>query len=169
MPFGVGLAWPTNRGARLNHNDVLHQLMNALELNESAVAALMVAGGESIDAEAVGGLRARRGDEAIVPMSDAQMRALLNALIIERRGPPASPPPAPPPGPMRNNEVLKKLRIAFELKEEGMRAAFAAGGAEFSKGSFNALFRKKGHRNYRECSDALLGQFLTGLPAAITR
>lgn len=151
----------------MNHNDVLHELMTALKLDDSAVAGLMARGGQPVDAAAVAAFRIRRGDEGAVAMSDDQLRAFLNALIVERRGPSTSPMPTPPPGPMRNNEVLKKLRIAFELKEEGMRAAFAAGGAEFTKGSFNALFRKKGHRNYRECSDALLGQFLAGIPAIL--
>ncbi len=58
---------------------------------------------------------------------------------------------------------LKKLRVAFELKEEDLHAILASVDFPVSKPELSALFRKPGHSNYRTCGDQLLRNFLKGL------
>ncbi|MDD5404786.1 MAG: DUF1456 family protein, partial [Sulfuricella sp.] len=58
---------------------------------------------------------------------------------------------------------LKKLRVAFELKEEDMHKVLELAGFGVSKPELSALFRQKGHKNYRACGDQLLRNFLKGL------
>jgi uncharacterized protein YehS (DUF1456 family) len=36
-------------------------------------------------------------------------------------------------------------------------------GLELSKGELSAFFRQKGHKNYRECGDQIIRNFLQGL------
>lgn len=64
---------------------------------------------------------------------------------------------------MTNNDILKKLRIALELKESDFMEIFRLADFEISKAELSALFRKEGHRNYRECGDQILRHFLDGL------
>ena len=64
---------------------------------------------------------------------------------------------------MSNNLVLKKLRVAFELKEELMHEVFSNADYQISKPELSAFFRKKGHDNYRACGDQVLRYFLKGL------
>jgi uncharacterized protein YehS (DUF1456 family) len=59
--------------------------------------------------------------------------------------------------------VLKKLRVAFELRDEDMHRAFADAGLPVSKPELSALFRQPDHRNYRACGDQMLRNFLKGL------
>jgi len=63
---------------------------------------------------------------------------------------------------MTNNEVLKKLRIALDLKESDMFLIFELGGIEINKSLLSGLFRKEGHKNYKECNDEHLEAFLNG-------
>ncbi|WP_303266377.1 DUF1456 family protein, partial [Pseudomonas aeruginosa] len=82
--------------------------------------------------------------------------------------PPRPAPPRPPPLPplelpLSNNMILKKLRVAFELKEEDLHAILASVDFPVSKPELSALFRKPGHSNYRTCGDQLLRNFLKGL------
>ena len=63
---------------------------------------------------------------------------------------------------MTNNEIIKKLRIALDLKEPEMISIFVLAGYEIKKSELSAVFRKEGHKNYRECSDELLNHFLNG-------
>jgi len=63
---------------------------------------------------------------------------------------------------MTNNEVIKKLRIALDLKEVDMTKIFELSGYEIKKSELSGIFRKEGHKNYRECSDLLLNHFLDG-------
>ena len=64
---------------------------------------------------------------------------------------------------MTNNLVLKKLRVAFELRDEDMHQAFVDAGLPVSKPELSALFRQPDHRNYRACGDQMLRNFLKGL------
>ncbi len=63
---------------------------------------------------------------------------------------------------MTNNDILKKLRIALDLKEIDMIEIFEFAGYEINKSELSGLFRKEGHKNYRSCSDELLTLFLDG-------
>ena len=62
-----------------------------------------------------------------------------------------------------NNLVLKKLRVAFELKDADMHQVFEEAGFPVSKPELSALFRAPGHKNFRLCGDQMLRNFLKGL------
>ncbi len=62
-----------------------------------------------------------------------------------------------------NNVMLKKLKIALSLKSEDMIYILEKTGVTITDGELSALFRKKGHRNYRECGDRYARNFLKGL------
>ncbi|MCV6358738.1 DUF1456 family protein, partial [Pseudomonas aeruginosa] len=82
---------------------------------------------------------------------------------IVRRGRYVGRPLPPLELPLSNNMILKKLRVAFELKEEDLHAILDSVDFPVSKPELSALFRKPGHSNYRTCGDQLLGNFLKGL------
>jgi len=63
---------------------------------------------------------------------------------------------------MTNNEIMKKLRIALDLKEIDMIEIFELSGYEISKSELSGIFRKEGHKNYKPCSDLVLNHFLNG-------
>ncbi len=63
---------------------------------------------------------------------------------------------------MTNNEILKKLRIALDLKELDMIEIFEFAEYEITKSELSGVFRKEGHKNYKVCSDELLTAFLDG-------
>jgi len=63
---------------------------------------------------------------------------------------------------MTNNEIIKKLRIALDLKELDMIEIFELSGYEINKSELSGIFRKEGHKNYKECSDLVLNHFLNG-------
>lgn len=63
---------------------------------------------------------------------------------------------------MTNNDILKKLRIALDLKELDMIEIFEFADVEINKAQLSGMFRKEGHKNYRECSDEMLTKFLDG-------
>ena len=64
---------------------------------------------------------------------------------------------------VNNNVVLKKLRVAFELKDVDMHQVFESAGFPVTKPELSALFRQPGHKNFRQCGDQLLRNFLKGL------
>lgn len=64
---------------------------------------------------------------------------------------------------LTNNDILKKLRVALELKDEDVVEILKLADFEISKSELNALYRKPDHPNYKSCGDQLLRNFLNGL------
>ena len=67
------------------------------------------------------------------------------------------------------NLVLKKLRVAFGLKDVDMHQVFVDAGFPVSKPELSALFRQPGHKNFRSCGDQLLRNFIRGLTLRVRR
>jgi len=64
---------------------------------------------------------------------------------------------------LTNNDVLKKLRVALNLKDEDVIEILSLVDFKLTKSELSALYRKEDHPNYRECGDQLLRNFLNGL------
>ena len=64
---------------------------------------------------------------------------------------------------MTNNDILKKLRIALELKDTDIIEILKLADFEITKSELAALSRTADHRNYKECGDQILRNFLNGL------
>ena len=64
---------------------------------------------------------------------------------------------------LTNNDILKKLRIALELKDTDIIEILKLADFEITKSELSALFRTPDHRNYKECGDQILRNFLNGL------
>ena len=64
---------------------------------------------------------------------------------------------------MTNNDILKKLRVALQLRDDHIIEILKLKDFNVTKSELNALFRKEDHPNYKECGDQLLRNFLDGL------
>lgn len=147
----------------MTHNDLLRRLRYALDLSDPRVLALVRAGGGEATEADLPGWFSREEDPGFVELPERAMTAFLDGLVLDRRGPRDPSTPPPPKVRLDNNQVLKKLRIAFELQEQDLLAMLAAGGTTFSSAELTALFRKPDHKHYRACGDQVLRHFLHGL------
>lgn len=64
---------------------------------------------------------------------------------------------------MTNNDILKKLRIALKLTDTDIIEILKLADYDITKAQLSALFRKEDHKNYIECQNQLLRNFLNGL------
>lgn len=145
------------------NNDVMRSLRYILNVNDAKIAEITrLTGCEIPDSEAVAYLK-KDDEDGFKPCPDRIMAHFLDGLVIYKRGKDESRPRPPIELPVTNNTVLKKLRVAFELKEDDMHAILKSVDFPVSKPELNALFRKAGHSNYRVCGDQLLRNFLKGL------
>lgn len=64
---------------------------------------------------------------------------------------------------MKNNDILKKLRVALKLKDIDIIDILKLVDFEITKAQLSALFRKEDHKNYIVCKDQILRKFLNGL------
>jgi len=145
------------------NNDVLRSVRFMLKTDDAKLAAIIKLGGGKISRVEVTNFL-KRDDEPGYLICDGQLMGLfLDGLIIHLRGRDEKAPPRPAEKSITNNTVLKKLRVAFELKEEDVLQLMAATGFQVSRPELSALFRKSGHPNFRPCGDQFLRNFLKGL------
>lgn len=91
------------------------------------------------------------------------MAYFLDGLIFKKRGKSDKHPPQPIQIPVTNNVVLKKLRVAFKLREEEIMKLLQKSGFKINSPELSALFRREDHKNYRPCGDQIIRYFLKGL------
>lgn len=147
------------------NNDVLRSIRYALDLGDAKVVEIIKLAGGDIAQSDLSNFLKKEEEEGFVECGDEVMLSFLDGLIVHKRGKMESrPEPGKKPGArLANNTILKKLRVAFELKEEDMHKVLELAGFSVSKPELSALFRTKGHKNYRACGDQLLRNFLKGL------
>ncbi len=147
----------------MENNAVLRRLRYILNIDDRKMAEIFSSGGREIDISKVSSILKKDDEDGYTECSDDLLTLFLDNLIVEMRGP-GDPAKHPPKKEMLdNNTVLKKLRIAFNFREEDMIRVFSLGGYEISKAELSAFFRRKEHKNYKECGDQLLRKFLKGL------
>ena len=149
----------------MTNNDLLRRLRYALKLNGVSIAEACALAGHHIGPVEVLNLLKKEDEKGFMACDDTVMGAFLDGLITMRRGPRDTPPGVLPlsDGLLNNNLILRKLRIALELNDADMLAIFRQAGVSISKAELSALFRGVGQRNFKECGDQLLRNFVRGL------
>ena len=151
------------------NNDVLRSIRYMLDLGDKHVVELIQLADPAFDVDQaqVHDFLRKEDEPLFEACPDAALVRFLDGLIVHNRGRDDSQPARAPETRISNNLVLKKLRVAFQLKDVDMHAIFDAAGFPLSKPELSALFRQPDHKNYRACGDQLLRNFLKGLTARL--
>jgi uncharacterized protein YehS (DUF1456 family) len=147
------------------NNDVMRSIRYMLDLGDNKVAEIIQLADEDfpIEKAQVHALLKKEDEDGFVACSDRVLAHFLDGLVFYYRGRDKSLPPRPVETRITNNVVLKKLRVAFQLKDVDMHEVFEAAGFPLTKPELTALFRQADHKHYRPCGDQILRNFLKGL------
>lgn len=168
----------------MNNNDILIRLRYALDIKDSDMIQIFKLGGvevsrdelqrilmkpkndtnyDSIDEEFI-------ADDDMRKCNNYMLESFLNGFIIFKRGAQLSPTGevvkavyAINHNKAVNNVLIKKVKIALALNSEEMLEIFKLAGLNLSNGELSAVLRKEGQRNYKECGDRYVRNFLKGL------
>ena len=146
----------------MTNNDVIRRLRYIFDLDDTAMMALFGLADLAVTRSQVSDWLKKDDDPAFVKCRDKELAQFLNGLIIDLRGKKDGPQPVPESR-LTNNIILNKLKIALSLKADDMLDVLAMADTVISKHELSALFRKPGHKHFRECKDQILRNFLTGL------
>ncbi len=147
----------------MTNNDYLRSLRYLLNVNDSKIVEILKLAGISVPLEDVKAYLKNEEDPDYMNCDDEVMAHFLDGMIYFKRGKDGSKPPLPFEFPITNNLVLKKVRVAFALKENEMLEILESAGFKVGRAELSALLRKKGQDNYRECGDQFLRNFFKGL------
>ena len=149
----------------MKNNDVLRSIRHVLDLSDSAIVDIFKLAQHKIDQATISNFLKEEDEAGYIACTNNLMILFLDGLITQRRGK-ISDKPVEAKGifpPLSNNIIFKKLRIAFDLKEDDLIELMSLAEFHVSKNELSAIFRKPGHKHYRECSDDFLMGFLVGL------
>jgi uncharacterized protein YehS (DUF1456 family) len=149
----------------VTNNDVFRSLVQVLDVSESTVADIFKLAEHPVDQAKISGFLKADNDPDYLECNDNHMTLFLDGLITYRRGKSEKSPLKPKEifPPLTNNIIFKKLRIAFDLKEEDLVELMSLADYEVSKSELSSISRKAGHKHYRVCNDAFLMGLLVGL------
>jgi uncharacterized protein YehS (DUF1456 family) len=144
-------------------NEILQTCKHIIDADEDTMVKIMNLGGFDVRPATLHGYLQELGDKEFLDCGYEALGSFLDGLIVYKRGESSNKSSNEEEVRLNNNLILKKLRIAFELKDVDMYAIFNAVDIEITKGELNSLFRKEGHKNFRVCPDSILQLFLEGL------
>ncbi len=168
----------------MNNNDILIRLRYALDIKDTDMMKIFKLGGITVTREELQRMLLKPknnsnhdSDEDEFIANDDMMicnnyilESFLNGFIILKRGKQESKPGEPEKQVfmMKNNKtvnnvLLKKVKIALSLTGEDMLDIFKDVGANLSNSELSAVLRREGQRNYKECGDRYVRNFLKGL------
>lgn len=147
----------------MNINNTFKEIVTSLSLSDTEVIETFKLAEFEISSARISSILSEERSRDYKQCSYEELGAFLDGLVLLKRGPSPKKQSGNTPIVLTNNLILKKLRIALELKDPEIEIVFALGDAMLTKQELKSLFRSEGHKNFRACSDALLEAFLEGL------
>ena len=148
----------------MDNNHVLRSLRYTLKISDSKMIEIFDLGEHKISKEELLNLLKHEEDTGFLVCSSKVLLSFLDGLIIHKRGKQENKTGSPQKSStLNNNVILKKIRIALNFKEEDMLETFKLVDLQVSKSELTAIFRRSDHKNYKECGDQFIRNFLKGL------
>ena len=149
----------------MKNNDLLRSIQHVINISDTAMVDIFKLSSHEIDEATVSNFLKEEDEAGYMACTNNLMIFFLDGLITHRRGKSNDKPVETNAifPPLTNNLIFKKLRIAFDLKEDDLIELMSLADYEVSKNELSAISRKPGHKHYRECSDDFLMAFLVGL------
>ena len=159
----------------MTNNDILIRVRYALNITDLTLVKLFALSGRPLSLEEIRPLFLKEDEPGHIECDGPTLAAFLEGLVALKRG--SRPetqeavraevraevrPPKHQAEPS-NNDILKALRIALQLRDSDILDAMALAGFTVTKSELGALFRRKDQDNYRPCGDQFLRNFLAGI------
>ncbi|MCP3890089.1 MAG: DUF1456 family protein [Desulfobulbaceae bacterium] len=146
----------------MTNNDVLRRIRYTFNFSDSKIISIFNLADYPVTRSQISDWLKRDDDPAYKNLNDKQLAFFLNGLISEKRGKKDGPQRQPEKR-LNNNIILLKLKIALNLKSEDILMFMELADFHMSEHELSALFRKPGHKHYRDCKDQFLRNFLQGM------
>jgi uncharacterized protein YehS (DUF1456 family) len=147
----------------MTNNETLQRLRYALNKNDLAIAQITSKSGRKTSEEEVITWLKPKDTPGYTELSDSDLCSFLDGLIIEKRGPHPSGNIPLPLEYLSNNDILKKLRIAYNFKSDDLLAVFKKTDFDISNAELGSFARRSDHPKFAKCPEQVLRKFIKGL------
>ena len=146
----------------MNNNDILRRIRYTFDFNDDKMISLFALGEYETTRSEVSNWLKKDDVPEQKSLHDKHLAHFLNGLIVKNRGKREGVSMAAEKT-LTNNIILKKLKIALNLKSEDVIDILKLADLYISNHELSAFFRKPTQKQYRLCKDQFLRNFLHGL------
>ncbi|MBL4705387.1 MAG: DUF1456 family protein [Flavobacteriales bacterium] len=146
----------------MDNNDVLKRIRYTFDYSDEKMIEIFSFSEHEVTRSKLSNWMKKDDDPEFERLLDYDLALYLNGFIIEKRGRREGPLPEAEEI-LNNNIILRKLKIALNLKDTDVLDILLLADLRISKHELSAFFRKFGHQHYRPCKDQILRNFLHGL------
>ncbi len=148
----------------MTNNDIIRRIRYTFDFEDDKMIALFKLANHDVQRAEVCDWLKSDEDPELRELTDKELAIFLNGLIIDRRGKREGPQPKPEEE-LTNNMILRKLKIALDLKSDEILALYSLINKKISKHELSAFFRNPNNKSYEPCMDQYLRYFLSGMQA----
>ncbi|WP_163338877.1 DUF1456 family protein [Desulfopila sp. IMCC35008] len=146
----------------MTNNDILRRIRYTFNFSDAKIKSIFTLADYEVTESQVRNWLKKDDDPTSLRCHDTQLALFLNGLINDQRGKKEGVQPKPEKR-LNNNLIFLKLKIALNLKSGDVLNILKLADFQMSEHELSALFRKPGHKHYRDCKDQILRNFLLGL------
>jgi uncharacterized protein YehS (DUF1456 family) len=146
----------------MENNSILRSLRYTFKLNDAKMLKVFSQAGHEVTSQQISKWLKKDDEAGYEPIYDNDLAYFLNGFIIEKRGQKDDKIPVAEKR-LTNNIVLRKIKIALNLKDEDMLEILGLVDFKISKHELSAFFRKPTQSQFRPCKDQILRYILQGL------
>lgn len=146
----------------MNNNDILRSIRYTFDFNDATMIEIFGLADMAVSRADVSDWLKKEDLPEFQPINDFKLASFLDGLINYKRGKKDGENRVPEKS-LNNNIILRKLKIAFDLKDDDVLEILSKAGKHISKHELSAFFRKPEQSQYRPCLDQVLRNFLHGL------
>lgn len=146
----------------MDNNDILRSLRYTFDMGDDQMIRLFGSGGLEVTRTQICEWLKREDDPELKAIYDFQLASFLNGFINDKRGRKEGEQPVVEKK-LNNNIVLRKLKIALNLKDTDIQDVLMLVDFELSKSELSAFFRNPDQSQYKSCKDQIMRNFLHGL------
>lgn len=146
----------------MTNNDIIRRLRYTFSITDDEVIELFELGNMVATPFQLIAWFKKEEDEGYTALKDVELASFLNGFISKKRGKKDGAIVIAEEE-LNNNIILRKLKIALNLKDVDIIDVFKLADLRVSKHELSALFRKPDHPHYRACKNQFLRNFLLGL------
>ena len=146
----------------MNNNDILRRIRYTFDYNDAKMIELFDLGNHKVNRAEISNWLKKEDEADYQVLNDQMLAVFLNGLIVENRGK-REGPEAIAERVLNNNIILKKLKIALNLRTDDIVNMFRAIDKQISEHELSALLRNPKQDKYRECNDQYFRHFLNAI------
>ena len=146
----------------MNNNDVLRRLRYTFDFDDETMIKIFGLAEYTATRADVSDWLKKDDNPEQKSLHDKYLAIFLNGFINLKRGKREGPQPKPEKT-LNNNLILRKLKIALNLKDHDILDILDMANFQLGKHELSAFFRKPTQSQFRFCKDQVMRNFLHGL------